>query len=382
MKTRDRLTLQTVLVAIIVIVAVVYALFIRPNFYNFNGGKIDLEPVYSENFSTKDAYKIYNYNDYLYLSSKNGLKKISMDHESIWDKTFYMEDPQFLSDKGFMAVVDLGGKQVFVFNEEGLVMEIKVDYPIILANISSSGALVLIEETENKHLIQLYNRKGVLYAERGTHFNTDGYPIAVDISSTGEKMVTSYLSVQEGVVKSNITFFSFESESLLNPDNILGGFVLEGSMAAEVKFLDNEHVAVICDNSLTFYNLKGSPKVETQIKLDHKIDLASFNNQNLIICYGDPIIASKETTKNRIKVYSFEGKVVDEYTSSNEVRYIAGEGEHYYLITEASIEYRNAKKLVWETPMQKDVKNIMKIGKDKYVIVLQQGYEIDKIKDI
>lgn len=382
LKARDRLTLQTVLIAIIVIFAVVYALFIRPNYYNFNGGKIALETVYSENLSAKDSYQIVSYNDYIYISSKNGLKKMSKGLENIWDKTFYVEQPLFITQESYMAVVDLGGKQAFTFNEEGLVMTIKVDYPIILADISSEGALVLVEEKEGKHLIQLYTRKGVLAAERGTNFSSDGYPIGIDLSRTGEKMVTSYLSVQEGVMKSAITFFSFEEAGEKDPENILGGYVMEDTMTPEVKFLDDNHIVAVSDNSLNFYNIEGTPKVETQIKVHNQIDQVVYNDENMIVYYGKAIEPSKEDMSGTVVVYSIEGKVVDHYAIKGDVKHLTGVGREYYVITSDTIEYHNSKRMIWKTSIKKDVKSIAKIGKDQYLIVLQQGFEIVKIKDI
>lgn len=383
MKARNRITLQTVLVAIIVIFAVVYALFIRPNYYHFNGGTIYLETVYAESLSAKDSYQIHCYNQNIYMSSRNGLKKMSLDQKNIWDKTFYLENPLLLTQDGFMAVVDIGGKEAYTFDEEGLVMTVKVDYPIVLSDISNTGVLVLVEEKEGKHLIQLYNRKDGLVVERLTNFNVDGYPIGIDLSSTGERMVTSYLSVQDGVMKSSVTFFSFDEDVEKDTQNILGGYILEGTMAPEVKFIDDEHVVVVGDDILNFYSIGDTPKVETKIKIHNQIDQVIYNEENVIVHYGKVLNGSKEDLNGKIVVYSALGKIVDQLEIKEDMTRLMGAGnDYYYVITTDTISYHDSKKTIWKTEMQKDVKSIYKIGKDRYLLALEQGYEVVKIKDI
>ncbi|MBC7960737.1 MAG: hypothetical protein H7X94_12810, partial [Vallitaleaceae bacterium] len=204
----------------------------------------------------------------------------------------------------------------------------------------------------------------------------------IDISSTGEKMVTSYLSVQEGALKSMITFFSFGEAGEVNSEKILGGFILEGSMTPFVKFLDDTHVVAVSDDRLNFYNLKGTPKLEREIKISHKINQVIYNDENVIICYEKSLGTLEEAAHTTIEVYSYEGDVVDQYQTSDTVRHITGEGSDYYVMLAHSIEYHHSKKMVWKSPYEKDAKSIMKIGKDQYLIVLQQGYELVKIKDI
>lgn len=382
MKPGKQLTLQTLFAAIIIIVAIIYALFIRPNFYNFNGGKIALETVYSENFSSKDSYQVYTYNNYLYINSKNGIKKISTDQQSIWDKSFYIANPLFITDGEYMAAIDLGGKEAFIFNEKGLVNGIKVDYPIIMADINSQGALALVEDEEGKNLIQLYNRSGILAAERGTNFATDGYPIAIDLSSTGETMVTNYLNTQEGKLKTNVTFFSFSQTGEKDPDNILGGFLLGDTMAPQVKFLDDQHVVVIGDKSLNFYNLKQTPKLVNEIKINNEINQVIFDNDGVVICYGRSTDSNGSDLSNQVVIYGFNGETLDKFNHEDDIKHLIAAGDDYFIVTSDTIEYRSTHKLIWESGINQNVKDVMKISKDKFLLVLQQGYEIVQIKDI
>lgn len=382
MKNKERMALQTILIAIIIIVATVYAIFIKPNYYKFNGGKIYLEPIYSESFTSKDAYEIYAYKGFLYYSSQNGLKKITKDRESVWDKAFYLDNPKLYAQDQYIAIVDMGGKKAFTFDDNGVLNSFEVEAPIILADINDNGSVILVLEKEGKHIIQYYNKKGIMLVERGTNYSTDGYPIGIDLSSNGEKLVTSYLSVKDGLMKSTITFFNFGKEDNNDPENILGGFVIEGVLTPEVKFLDDTHMVAISDNSLNFYNIKDVPLLETQVQVKNEIKHITYINDKLVVNYGKMIEATKNDLENKIEVYSSEGELINRYVAPDNVTQLIGAGDNYYVVTPKSISFHSIKKRIWEAEISKEAKNVLKIGKSKYLVVFQQGYQILEIRDI
>lgn len=382
MKAKQSLALQTILVAIIIIVAIIYILFIKPNYYKFNGGKIYFEPIYSESFASQNAYEIYTYDNYLYFCSQNGFKKLTKERASIWDKSFYLENPRLYTENKYMAVVDMGGRDAYVFNDKGLLTHIKVEMPIVIADISKEGILTLCQENNGKHLIQIYNQKGELAVERGTSYLADGYPIGIDLSATGEKMVTSYLSMNEGVLKSNISFFNFGKDGDKNPENILGGFILENEVAPEIKFLGDENVAVISDGGISFYNIKEAPKLIKKVELNNKIEFTASFNRGIILYLGELLEVSKDDLSNHIVIYNAEGKLLDKYEAADDIKGLVGAENNYYVITQKTIQYHKLKKKIWESDLGKEATNILKIDKNKFLIVFRQGYEILNIKDI
>lgn len=383
MTARKRARLQIMLIAIILIVAIFYGFFIKPNYYNFNGGKIFFEPIYVESFVGHGKYQLYTYENYIYLSTNNGLKKLSSKGDNIWDKTYYFQHPKLFTANQYMAVVDISGKEANLFDKNGLVVNIVVDYPIIMAELNDKGALLIVQEYENKHIIQLYNRTGALMAERGTNFSSDGYPISVDLSSSGEKMVTSYLSVKNQHIQSVISFFSFEEEVKKDPENIIGMVILENTLAAEVKFIDETHLVVIGDNLLNFYYMvEDSLILENSIEINNPISEVAINNKNVILYFDKIIDATAENTENKVVVYNNKGELIDNYIQENQVNTINSEGDSYYLITDTSVEKHSGNRLQWETTIQNNVVAMRMLEKNKYLVIYDYGYEIVKIKSI
>lgn len=382
LKARNRVKLETILGTLIVIVALIYAIFIRPNYYNFNGGKIFFEPIFSESLQNEESSKFYTYEGAIFHASENGLKKTAADGVSIWDKTFYVLTPMLYTNNQYMAVVDIAGKEAHLFDENGSLADIKTEYPILFACVSSEGALALVEEKEGLHLIQLYNRKGILVAERLTVYKDDGYPIGISLSSTGEKMVTSYLTMDLGKIQTSITFFSFGEAGENDPEKILGGFIIEDTLAPEVHFMDDEHVVVVGDQNISFYNIEGKPKLETQIQMQNEIVFVSYNQEQIILSLGNPIGGQEEDLQGYIMTFNNEGKREEKFKVSEKISNLIAEKKGFYIVTENSIRYHLTQKKLWENDNYKEAIDIQKIDQGSYLIVYGSGYEIVKIKDI
>lgn len=381
MKTR-KASLRLTLFTIIIIIAIIYAVFIRPNYYSFNGGEIFFQTIYNESFISEIFYDVYVYDQSIYISSKNGLKKMSQDGESLWDKSFYIENPSLLTNGMYMSVIDIAGKQAHLFDTNGLVYSMKTNYPILMADLNEEGALVLVQEKDSSHVIQIYNRLGTLVAERGTSFVDDGYPIDIDLSSSSELMITSYVKFDKGIIQSDVSVFSFGEEGENDPENILGGFVAENTIISKVHFIDEKHYVVFSNHDIYFYYLDNKPQLEKQITLSNEIQNIGFCDNAIIVAYGKPLTVTNDSLENQTIVYDSEGKKIKSYKSEKLVERIVGDGNKFYLVTSDTLELYNPQKHIWTSSFQKDIEDIFELNKSTYLIVYHQGYEIVKIKDI
>lgn len=382
LKAHKRLALQSLLVTVIIVVALVYGLLIKPNYYRFNGGKIYFEPVYSQSLDIEEQCQIYSYNQEIYIGTENGLKKTTPDGKNVWDKTFYMNSPKLITNGQYLAMIDILGKNAYIFDSTGVLASIKVEYPILFGNLNQEGTLALVLEKDDKHLIQLYNRKGGLDVERGTVFANDGYPIALDLSSNGQKMITSYLQLNSGSMSTSITVFGFGKLGTSDPQNILGGFKFQDSLIPEVYFFDDEHFVLVSDQKLGFYYLKDVPKIETEIVLANRIDSIIVMDDCIVVAYGDSFEVNDKGLMGHVVVYSQEGQKLDQYTPETSNITLVSDSGQYYLITDKYVECRSERKLIWRYETQKEIVNIYKLGKSQYLVVTKTGYEILAIKDI
>lgn len=371
-------SLPKILFGSIIIIIIVYIFLIKPNYYRLNGGKIYFETMYTNSFSSKDKVDFYVHNKYIYMSSADGLKKQTINGDTIWSKTFNMEEPLLLAKENYMGVVNITGKEVVIFNKDGFLTEFKVNYPIITADINENGFIAIVQENEQQHLIELYNQKGNLLAERVTRFKQDGYPIDVEISSNALKMVTSYIYLGENSLQSRISFFDFSDQNEI--EKIVGGFTLEGTFAPEIEFLTKSKVLVAGDNLLNYYSIGTTPNAIKEIPLKNEIKNVTFTDKYVIL--QENPLNNKESNIQYITIYNNNGNKVGKFKIGQEIKNIVGSDKYYYVITTAYIRQYKGSKKIWENTIKKEIKDIKKLDDNKYLLIYQQGYDVVKVKSI
>jgi len=206
MRSIKRVNLQVILVTIIIIVTVLYALFVKPYYYNFNGGEIFFEPVYMESFTENTTYDIHVYDGDIYISSINGFKKIAADGEHLWDQSYYVPNATLLSAGGYMCVVDINGKDAYLFNADGLATTVNTEFNILMADVNEGGAMTFLLETDRGYRIDIYNRLGKFAATRDIVIEEDGFPIAMDLSPDGDILAVNHIVIDQGNVNSSLSF--------------------------------------------------------------------------------------------------------------------------------------------------------------------------------
>jgi len=377
MKSIKRANLQLILVAIIIIVTVLYALFVKPYYYNFNGGEIFFEPVFMESFTENTTYNIHVYDGNIYISSINGFKKIASNGEHLWDQSYYAQNATLLSAGAYMCVVDINGKDAYLFNEDGLVTTVNTEFGILMADVNEGGAMTFLVETDHGYRVDIYNRLGKLAATREIIVEEDGFPIAMDLSPEGDVLALNHIVIDQGEINSNLTFLGFGDASLQDPNHIIGAQTFTGTWLAELRFYDKSHLIGISDQSILFYDFSNAPVLTSTYNLDMKVTNYVITEDGIMLMLQDPLteanymvaLNSKGEEKSRIKIdVPLKGFTSDEAS--------------YYLITEYQIEKYDNNKRIWFTKTTRPVTNITSLGKEYYLIEYPSSYEIIKMKDI
>ena len=195
MNTKNKRALPAVLGMAIIVVALLYALLIRPNLYLLNGGTIYFETTNVGKLDSVAQETMAVVGENIYIASTEGLTKFDMDGNSIWNKTYHINQLLFLHEGSYMAVVGLVDKIAFVFDEDGETAKIETDYEIISATFNEAGYLLIVMENGQQNEYKVYTLNGEEVVKRHTTFATSGYPIEVAFSESGKTFISSHLLV-------------------------------------------------------------------------------------------------------------------------------------------------------------------------------------------
>ena len=382
MNRRSKTALPVILAMIILIVALVYALFIRPNYHRVTGGNIDFQTLYVGRTDRATNEKVKVMDGSIYSSTDEGLTKYGTAGDSQWNKSYHFNDPLFLVEAPYMAVVDLAGKEGHIFNEEGLTATVLTDYVIVGAHLNSDGYLTLIMENDEVNYINMYNGEGRLIVSRRTSFMDDGYPIEVVTSSDAMRMVTSHLGVSQHRIESTVTFLDFSGSGEAFEDRIIGHEQMADTMVSELKVMDGYRSVVVGNNQLVFYDLDRTPELLKAIQVAAVIEHICYTHEEVIVSYGDAILPDGEELSNSVVVYDSEGNEIKRLALEEKVTGLSGGDNNYYIIQSSHLICGNGSQIIWETDLYKPLEEIYHINNDRYLLVFDYDYEVVEIRDI
>lgn len=377
---KNKSTFLGIVVIVLIVIGTIYALFIRPAYYKFSGGEAFLTPVNTTRISG-DFVDLVVIDDFVYECNKNGLIKKSKDGETVWTKGYYIDSPLMDYDSEYIAVADITGKSVYVFNTDGFIREIKESYPIINIDINKEGFLTTIQEKEKQHILKYYNNEGERVIETATRFYENGYP--VDIASSGDvtKMVTGYLKVSNNRLQTLISFFGYEDQYDNNDQNILGGFTYEDALLSELYWIDETRVLVIMDNALCIYNCESEPKIIKTINVDSELNFVESTSEEIIVHYGKTIEQSEMNQSGKVIVYDHNGEILKEMEYENPIQLVKASKDNYFVITDSQIIKYEGIGREWFASTYLTIEDFYEINEDEYVAVTNQGYEVLKIRE-
>lgn len=366
----------------IAVVVIVYVIFIKPNYYRMNGGEIFFEPVKTYSFNTSDLNSLYAYKGYIYMSGKNGFKKVSQQNENIWSKSYSMETPLFVHNQGYMAVADISGKKAYLFSPDGFVKEFTLSWPILKIEVNENGFIAIVQEKGDTHIIELYNSAGKLLTARNTIFKKDGFPIGLEISPDAMDMITTNLYVNENRIQTKMTFFNYDEKSENLDEYITGGFLMEGTITPEIHMMNAKRIFAAGDNKLFFYNLERTPELIKEIDITSKIHSVSYTKADVVIHFGEQIAESQENLANSVAWYDQNGELVNTFKPSEVLKSVFSDQKYTYVVTSSKIYQYEGSKLMWKSATYRDIQQIYFMGGKSYLMVYPTGYEIVNIKDI
>ncbi|NDL68058.1 DUF5711 family protein [Anaerotalea alkaliphila] len=381
MKKSKKKMLPASFLLLAAVLLLLYVILVKPNFHLFQGGAVFLEPVDVRRFDANDTVSVYSYGSNIYSAGKNGLEKRNVSGETIWSKAYTVQTPQLVMDQGYMAVGDLSGKKAFLFNEEGFLHEFTVSWPIVLLRVNSSGFLVIVQESGETHLIQMYDKEGKLLAERGTSFKNDGYPVALDISSTAMDWVTSYAYIRENRMQSKLSFFNFEAKSSNLEEYITGGFLEEDLLAPAIRFMDDAHVFVGSDKKLLFFELDRIPKQLEAIEVNNRVMDIAYTDKHVVVQYGEALGTEGEGHRNTVVFYNTQGKEVQKFQPEEEVKSIFADQDTLYVVSASRLTAFYGTRPQWFSSIHREVSRVFHLGGKNYLMVYPQGYEVVRIRE-
>ena len=130
-----------------------------------------------------------------------------------------------------------------------------------------------VQEDSIASYIYLYKKDGSaldIYVK--SLLSGDGYPVDVSLSPGGTQWITSFMYLDQGMIKNKIVFYNF-GLGKNDPKRVVGVFLpedLSDAMAGRVRFMDESHAVIFTDKGLLIFSTREVTSTESvnQILLD------------------------------------------------------------------------------------------------------------------
>lgn len=276
--------------------------------------------VIKETEITGNSFAQYkSYNNKILRYSRDGVSALDASGNTIWNGSYNMVSPSADICEKYIVVADIGGKSLFVYNDEGQGREITTNYPIVQACVSAHGIVAVLLEQSNSNVINIYDPYDVsnkLLVEIPTNID-DGYPICVDISPEGTNLVAAYVCVTSGKIQSRVAFYDFTDVGQ-NTNCLVGAKNYDESVISDVRFLDSNNICIFTDNGFSIWQNAKQPKEAYSKTYNTKIKSALCNSKYV----GMIVENSNKNNTYQMEIYDMEGqKALDieingEYTTA------------------------------------------------------------------
>lgn len=236
----------------------------------------------------------------------DGIFYIDAKNRMIWNQTYEMQSPMVDICGDYVVVADQKGKKIYIMNKSGPCGELETNRPIRQVHVANQGMVAALMEEEGTGYIQLYDRTGRFLAEGVLHARNSGYPLDIAISDDGKKMVTAVLDINEGEVRTTVSFYNFGSVGQNEIDNIVSSYPYSDTMISRVEFLTNDAAVAVGDDRLIFYEGKQKPVVKKEIAIDREIRSVFYNDNYVGLVFEQ----ENEETPFCMEVYDIRGSKV------------------------------------------------------------------------
>ena len=374
-KRRYKRIIGTVIIGL-VLIAVIAILFIIYQLNNINYSDYTVTESLERIDSSYTQYT--NYNGGILRYSKDGAMFINMQGESKWNSTYDMDNPVSGICDDYVVISDVGNKKLEVFNNLGHVTSIEVLYPIIKAEVAHQGVTAVLMDGGDVNYLQFFSPTGQSLVDTRTTVENSGFAVDFSLSTDGEKLVTSNISINEGLIQSKLTFYNFGVVGQNYQAKVVGGFDYGQTLVTKVEFINNDSVVVFGDDRISFYKMEEIPKHLYEETFQTEIKSIAYNDEYIGLVQRN--IDGDGDGRYLLTIYNEEGKneLSEEINYNYDHFYITSDEAIFYSNTELNILRLNGKEKC-NFIFDKYISNIFPMSsKNEYLIVDQSN--INRVK--
>lgn len=296
---RNRVIIFSSLLVLIVIFGAIYLIRL------FNRTYQDYEVMDKVSNTEENLGGYLEYKGAVVRYSRDGAVSVDNKGNLLWNGSYEMADPTADTCDDYVVIADRGGKQVQIFNRNGLAGALTMNHPIVKAEVANQGVVAVLMTEDDTSYVELYSKEGELLGEKVTNMVKDGYPMDISISDNGEKVAATYLSISKGEIINNILFLNYGEVGKNFTDRHAGALIYNSVIVPRITFLDNDTVCAFKEDGLLIFTMPEIAVLAKEETIEGKIKSVVHNEK-----YAGIVLEEAEENEPRLLLYDLKGKMV------------------------------------------------------------------------
>lgn len=222
-------------------------------YFNYGRTEQSAEAGYDYDASAQNRFAALG--DTLVIMSDTSLQAQVRGGDVLWDSSIRMESPALVSGGGRVVAYDVGGTELYVLDENGLVGQLTADEeePLIAVTVNEQGWMAVTAKKENyKACVSVYNKE----LEKVFDFNSSRRFVSDAYVTDNCKFVAAVTLGQErGAFVSDVVLYDLTQTEPVADYSVKDGLVLQIGQQGEC-------LTTVADNMLTMADVDGTVKGE------------------------------------------------------------------------------------------------------------------------
>lgn len=295
-----------------VIIAVVLSLVGFAGVY-FYGKVYDRYEVVGEEkaYSTGEVTLLAFGTDFLTYNT-DGIHCVNPSGTDLWTGTYEMQSPMVEVNGNYVVVADRGGREIFIYNKEGLCGKIKTGSPVIDVSISGGGIVAASVDEGDSISIYVYDyaldKDDKCVSKVYSTMEGSGYPVAFSCSPRGNLMAVSYMSAAGGILSSSVAFYNFGEVGKNTRNNLMRSYSYMNESVPMIKFMDDRTAFAVSGSRLVIYadDAGQDPESINEILINREIRSVYYDSEHIGLVFSTESVENKYS----MDIYDKKGNVI------------------------------------------------------------------------
>ena len=301
--------------------------------------------------------------------SRDGIRYYTTLGSQKWNDTYTMNAIMVVQEGNYIAVGETMGRNLRLYNQEGLVYAKNMPAPIVGIYLNEAGCMAVIMNNSDQYHLQIFYETGSMPMEI-PEFDKGVYPLSADISSDNRVLAVSYLDTTDiQPVTKVLLYYIDKEEGEAYTNSMFAGVEKDNVITPVIKYVSGDILIGVSDRSLFALDIAGNTLWEAQ--LTNQIDAVCFSQDDIIVAYGQEFANEDGKAIGTVEWFSHEGEIHHSYEAGGKVKYLRAYGDGAILGVDNDYRAINSSgNVVWDYKATQEVRDIFILDRPQNALVV------------